>query len=87
MKKAIVEKLYKGLYWLQNFIKDIFITFFELTLCESLDIIKLIGFGLLVNGIYGFYKEINLGDFILIVLIRPEEEIFLFLRKDLMEVT
>lgn len=26
MKKAIVEKLYKGLYWLQNFIKDIFIT-------------------------------------------------------------
>ena len=67
MKKAIVEKLYKGLYWLQNFIKDIFITFFALTLCESLDIIKLIGFGLLVNGIYGFYKEINLGDFILIV--------------------
>jgi hypothetical protein len=27
MKKAIVEKLYKGLYWLQNFIKDIFSTY------------------------------------------------------------
>jgi len=57
MKKAIVEKLYKGLYWLQNFIKDIFITFFELTLCESLDIIKLIGFGLLVNGYMDFTRK------------------------------
>ncbi|MCT7563312.1 hypothetical protein N5U23_04700 [Aliarcobacter butzleri] len=67
MKKAIIENIYKALFLTQKFIKDIFITFFELTLCETLDIIKLIGFGLLVNGIYGFYKCINLGDFILIV--------------------
>lgn len=69
MKKFILEKLTNGLYWVYDFIKDIFITFFELTLCEALDIIKLVGFGLLVNGIYGFYKEINLGDFILIVCV------------------
>jgi len=52
-----------------NFVIDIYYIFSKLTIYDVLDTIQLIGFGLLVNGIYGFYTNPNLKDFILIVIV------------------
>ncbi len=50
-----------------GFLKDIYKTFTKLTKCDVLDIIQLIGFGLIINGAYGFYKELNLSDLFLVL--------------------
>jgi len=44
------------------FIKDIYETFKTENLYDSLEIIQIISFGLLVNGLYGFMKSINFYD-------------------------
>jgi len=44
------------------FIKDIYKTFKTEDLCDFLDIVQIISFGLLVNGLYGFMKSINFFD-------------------------
>lgn len=62
--KKILSFLFLKLFAL---VIDIFETFTSLTLCERLAIIKLVGFGLLISGIYGFYNKANLGDLILII--------------------
>ncbi len=53
-----------------NFIKnDIITTFSKLTKSDIFDIIELVGFGLIVNGIYGFYREHSLQDLALVIFV------------------
>jgi len=48
-------------------LKDIFKTFYNLTRNDAYDIIEIIGFGLIINSIYGVYKLWNISDFILLI--------------------
>lgn len=61
-----IKLIFKILFLLA---KDIYKTFTGLTMCDTLDIIELIGFGLIVNAIYGFMKEPNVLDFVYIIAI------------------
>lgn len=49
------------------FLKDIFKTFTKLTMCDTFVIMEIIGFGLVVNALYGFYTKPNYDDLILII--------------------
>jgi len=46
--------------------KDLYRTFTKLTMCESFDIMEIIGFGLIINAIYGVFKLQDRPDFLLL---------------------
>ena len=50
-----------------NLIKDFYITIIKLTKCDSLDIMEIIGFGLVVNSLYGVFKLHDIFDIYLLI--------------------
>lgn len=50
-------------------IKAIYNIFAKLTKCDSYDIMEIIGFGLVVNSLYGLYKLKDLNDLFLLIFV------------------
>ena len=50
-------------------LKDIYMTFIKLKKCDFFDIMELIGFGLVINAIYGFLKDYDAKDFLILIVV------------------
>lgn len=53
---------------LLGFIKDFHKLMVELSSCEWLQMIEIIAFGMIVNGLYGFLKQPSFSDLYIIIL-------------------
>ena len=47
--------------------KDFYITITKLTNCDSFDIMEIIGFGLVINSLYGVFKLHDIFDMYLLI--------------------
>ena len=64
--RKIIKIIIDALFF---FSKDIYETFAKLKKCDFFDIMELIGFGLVINSLYGFFKDYDTKDFFILATV------------------